>query len=136
VKSVTTAKRKRRGNPKMGELGIATRFKPGQSGNPTGRPKNYALSEVLAALGEEIEAKSGKTIAQLGCEALLQKVLRGDVQAFREFADRIEGKPRQKVELSGPEGGAIPIGTTEELDARIAELLDRGAARRAGQPAS
>ena len=34
-------------------------------------------------------------------EALLSKAFRGDVQAFREFADRVEGRSAQHVELGG-----------------------------------
>ena len=46
---------------------------------------------MLASVGDQLEAKSGKTYFQLAAEALLGKAFNGDVQAFKEFADRIDG---------------------------------------------
>jgi hypothetical protein len=89
------------GNAQIAELGIKTRFKPGESGNPSGRPKTRIMSEMLASIGNEVDAKSEKTIFQLAAEALLDRVFSGDVQAFKEFADRVEGRSLQTVELTG-----------------------------------
>lgn len=33
----------------------------------------------------------------------------GDAQAFKEIGDRLDGKPKQATEVSGPDGGAIPV---------------------------
>ncbi len=88
-------------NPNIGKLGIATRFKPGVSGNPGGRPKTRILAEMLSAIGNEIEPKSGKVFFQVAAEALVRKVFRGDIGAFKEFADRIDGRATQHVELGG-----------------------------------
>jgi hypothetical protein len=96
-----TQKKRRPGNPRIKDLGIATRFQPGQSGNPGGRPKTRILAEMLAAIGNEIEPKSGKTFFQVAAEQLVGKVFRGDVQAFKEFADRVDGRSTQHVELTG-----------------------------------
>jgi hypothetical protein len=42
-------------------------------------------------------------------EALVRRAAKGDVRAFREIADRIEGKPRQAVEFDvGVDGEPIP----------------------------
>lgn len=32
----------------------------------------------------------------------------GDLQAMREIGDRLDGKPKQSTEHSGPDGAAIP----------------------------
>lgn len=95
------SKKGRRGNPRIKELGIKTRFRPGVSGNPGGRSKTRVLAEMLSAIGGEIEPKSGKTWFQLAAEALVSKAFRGDAQAFREFADRVDGRTTQNVELTG-----------------------------------
>jgi hypothetical protein len=100
-------KKRRHGNPKIKDLGIATRFRPGASGNPGGRPKTRILAEMLASVGDQLEAKSGKTYFQLAAEALVGKAFNGDVQAFKEFADRIDGRATQHVELGGPNGRPI-----------------------------
>ena len=75
-------------------------FKPGQSGNPTGRPKVEGYIRELAqrhgpeALQTLVELlRSGKEPIHLGAaEALL---------------NRGYGRPAQAVELAGPDGGAL-----------------------------
>jgi hypothetical protein len=32
----------------------------------------------------------------------------GDAQAFKEIGDRLDGRPKQTQEVSGPDGGSIP----------------------------
>jgi hypothetical protein len=128
-----TQKKRRTGNPRIKELGITTRFKPGVSGNPGGRPKTRILAEMLAAIGNEVEPKSGKTFFQVAAESLVRKVFRGDIGAFKEFADRVDGRSTQHVELTG----GLQVGhhtewqhawdkaTTEERERMSAELEDK-----------
>lgn len=81
----------------------AYQFKPGQSGNPKGRPKRTALDDRLAELLEADEDTQAGALAK----ALLIMALSGDTQAAKLVAERAYGKPTQKVEHSGPDGGAI-----------------------------
>jgi uncharacterized protein DUF5681 len=85
----------------MGEFGVATRFKPGQSGNPGGRPKTRIVAEMLSALGNEVDPETLKSYFQIAAERLMSEVFRGNVQAFREFADRVDGRTALHVELAG-----------------------------------
>jgi hypothetical protein len=62
---------------------------------------------MLASVGSEIDKKSGKTFFQLAAESLVENAFHGDVQAFREFADRIDGRAAQPVELTGANGRPI-----------------------------
>lgn len=56
-----------------------------------------------------------------------------DRKANEYLIDRILGRPTQAVELSGEDGGPIAIRLSDdERAARVAALLDRGRARRAG----
>lgn len=48
-------------------------------------------------------------------EALLNKAAEGDVSALRELGDRLDGKPTQAVEVSGPEGGPIETAQRPKL---------------------
>lgn len=40
---------------------------------------------------------------------LIDAVATGDLQALKEFGDRIDGKPAQSIEASGPEGGPLVL---------------------------
>lgn len=76
-------------------------FKPGQSGNPSGRPKSKLLSEAYrAALAEEL--KNGRTCAEEIAKEMVKLAMKGKYMHASEIADRVEGKPRQAydVELS------------------------------------
>lgn len=64
----------------------ATRFKPGQSGNPGGgSKKRRATDEILALIAEK---KADRAIAA----KWLQAILEGDFRYFQAYLDRVEGK--------------------------------------------
>jgi hypothetical protein len=44
-------------------------------------------------------------------EKLLSMAEEGDLQAIKELGDRVDGKAKQATEISGPDGGAIPMKT-------------------------
>lgn len=46
-----------------------------------------------------------EVIANRVCELAAE----GDTSAFKEIGDRLDGRPKQATEVSGPDGGAIPI---------------------------
>jgi hypothetical protein len=77
-------------------------FKPGQSGNPAGRPKSITLSEALrmelakANPQGDGEQTYAEAIAQMLCE---QAAEHNNIMAAKEIADRTEGKPRQTVDV-------------------------------------
>jgi hypothetical protein len=78
-------------------------WQPGQSGNPGGRPKKKLIDEALAEL---LEAQDSAEAGELA-KVLLAKAKDGDVRAAQLIAERTQGKPNQKVELTGKDGGAI-----------------------------
>lgn len=82
-------------------VGEATRWKPGQSGNPGGRPKTAPLSqacrELLAA--PVPDDPEGHTYAEAIAEMLGKKAIEGDIRAAQEIADRAEGRARQSIEI-------------------------------------
>lgn len=103
-----------------------TQFKPGQSGNPTGRPKTGLLSVAMREKLAEVDPKDkqGRTFAEIIAERLIKDARAGKVQATSELADRTEGRPKQAHELSGPGGGPIPFTSfsPEENEERIRQL--------------
>jgi hypothetical protein len=77
---------------------LGNRFKPGESGNPQGRPKITLLSEALRAQLSEVMPNE-RTVAERIAAALIAEAARGNVQAIREIGDRTEGKARQSVDV-------------------------------------
>lgn len=84
-------------------------FKPGQSGNPAGRPvgsKN--LSTILRdMLEEEIDVKvddTGRKERRKFSELIIRKLIKrasdGDPRAIKEIFDRIEGRAKQSVDVT------------------------------------
>jgi hypothetical protein len=66
----------------------ATRFKPGQSGNPRGRPKGSLnlATDLSAELGEQITVREGGRQRRISkqralVKSLMAKALQGDVRA-------------------------------------------------------
>src|SRR5215831_5043583 len=75
--------------------------------NPRGqqRDKIYreALRLELADMSEGIDLKKLREIARVHIE----KAAAGDMQAIKELADRLDGKPAQMLEHSGPDSEPI-----------------------------
>lgn len=77
-----------------------TSFKPGQSGNPNGRPKReWTWASLLEQVGEEIEPKSKQKFKDLVSKKLWIKAVNGDVIAIKEILNRMDGMPVQKGEI-------------------------------------
>ena len=103
-----------------------TTWKPGQSGNPNGRPpRGETLSELLRVKlreqnvnvnGAKVEAKEAIILQ------LIKLAVSGDLRAIQYIMDRIDGKPLQPSEVSGPEGGPVEI---EQVRNGLLELVSR-----------
>ncbi len=81
---------------------VSAQWKPGQSGNPKGRPKSITLSEAYRRelARPDPDDEHGRTFAEVIAARMIVRAKDGDVQAMREMADRTEGKPKQTVTLS------------------------------------
>lgn len=91
-------------------------FPKGQSGNPGGRPKKLPITEAyrqaLTGVLPEADRRrfglpKGATYADLVAVSMVTQARKGSVRAAQELGDRTEGKPAQRLEVSGPEGRAI-----------------------------
>ena len=94
-------------------------FKKGMSGNPSGRPKgSMSIPDMLKRIGEEevpnelqdrVQRLFGE--AEIGKISMLEAVMRttmmyaiqGKSWAVQFLADRLEGRPRQTIELESHE---------------------------------
>lgn len=100
-------------------------FKPGQSGNPKGRPKTITLSEAyrreLAKVDEADPQK--RTYAELLAERMREKAMQGDgaalVAMLKEVGDRTEGKAKQTIVLTADR--------REQLETSIQRILEQAA---------
>src|SRR5262245_53752211 len=83
------------------EKGNPHAFKPGQSGNPGGRPKTCDLIEAYREQLAKVIANDpeGRTFAEVIAETMIYAAARGNRGAAREIADRVYGKPRQQVDV-------------------------------------
>lgn len=91
----------------------STRFQPGQSGNPGGRPKGISLSAILV---DELSEARARTMIR----AIIRKASKGDVRAFEQLIERIDGKVTDKLALAATTVTEIHVGQAE-LDARLWE---------------
>src|SRR5262245_23805364 len=96
--SAKTARKTTRGKPFA--KGNAFAFRPGQSGNPAGRPRDTNAAHFRDLVRMQYPGKDEVTYGELIARALLVRAISGDVQAIREVFDRLEGKPRQSVDVS------------------------------------
>jgi len=89
-----------------------TPFKKGEVANPKGRPKGIPNSKTrLLRLLELVQVKTNPitgekeefTVAEQLDMMVLQKAFKGDLRAYQEILDRLEGRAKQtnEIELSG-----------------------------------
>lgn len=86
-----------------------TRFRPGQSGNPAGRPPGIPNAKTRYKRLLELTSKKANPVTgdleeftqlELMDMAVFNKALKGDLRAYQEIMDRLEGKPQQSVDMS------------------------------------
>ena len=78
------------------------------------------IAEVLAE-----EKEDGTTAALAILKKWRQMATQGNLKAGEMLFDRGYGKPKQGIEHSGPNGGAIEIGLSAPAQADIKNLLDK-----------
>lgn len=121
----------RRGNPRIAEAGKATRFKPGNNANPSGRPRDVVTQIMREMMPTPCPFnKKGLVWAEAIALAVFKRAIAGDVRAVAEVLDRTEGKPRQSVDLSAVAlvQNVVPT-SLEEIDKRLREIVTRVRAR-------
>ncbi len=82
--------------PRLGGI-TGKGFMPGQSGNPSGRPKKKPITELYERIMNDPE------LVGLMEDAVIKSILKGGmagVMHFREAADRLEGKVTQPIDAA------------------------------------
>jgi hypothetical protein len=101
----TSGERKKLRNGVDPSIGKATQFKPGQSGNPGGRPKNDLAKEIAQAIFENEPEAIYK--------AFRKALLRGNAYTFKKLTERAFGKIKDAHVHTGGEG--VPLEVTVRL---------------------
>lgn len=75
---------------------LPQQFKPGQSGNPKGRPpKGYSISDMM----KEMIGNDPKVKRKLG-KVIMEKALSGDMVAIKTLWNYMDGLPQQKTDIT------------------------------------
>jgi hypothetical protein len=103
-KSKADSRNQNRKKRTLPEAAKAHQFKPGQSGNPEGRPKKFItlVSDALREKLKEIQPETQQTYAVALADKLVTAALDGElpVNAIREIVDRVEGKAKERVDFN------------------------------------
>ena len=78
-------------------------------GAPLGNQNAVKNKPWADALHKELTGnKNAKELRKLA-KILIAEAEGGNMTALKEIGDRLDGKPKQQTEISGPEGGDIPL---------------------------
>lgn len=91
-------------NSNMGNPNPPNQWKPGQSGNPKGRPpKGYSITEMVRTLIETPykDPKTGQVVdlrEAIGLK-IIDKAMQGDTAAQKMIWQYMDGMPKQRVQV-------------------------------------
>jgi hypothetical protein len=74
-------------------------FRKGECPNPSGRPKAVATQILRETITDDDIRKAWRVV--------ISRAHAGDLQAWTLILDRLEGRPVQRQEHSGPDGGPL-----------------------------
>ena len=110
---------------------IEPRWKKGESGNPAGRPPGIPNAKTRYKRLLELTSKKTNPVTGLEEEftqlelmdmALFKKALSGNINAYKELLDRLEGKAQQSVDIT-TDGESLKSNLDPEQAKEFAEFL-------------
>jgi hypothetical protein len=93
-------------NPK-GNITSLNGWKPGQSGNPAGRPKGPSLLKELLKELDQLEPGTKRKKVRAVAVTLIDRAIDGDMGAQQLVWRYVEGNPTQPVDMSGEIGVTV-----------------------------
>ena len=117
---------------KRGRVENLKPYKPGESGNPAGRPPGLGIVDIFnRLLARKIKFKDPlsdnleveMTVKERLAFAMMAKALKGGEKAMEIILDRTDGKVALPMKLSGTVGGSAPIQRVElgKIDTKVLE---------------
>jgi hypothetical protein len=106
---------------------------PGRSGNPNGRPRTSGLLNVLRETVQSV-TEEGRTVEERLVEALIEEALAGKhrLAAIVAVFDRLEGKPKQSVEMSNNLQDKVAAMSDAELMQALRKAVEEDRLRSSG----
>jgi hypothetical protein len=106
-------------------------WKPGESGNPGGRPKKTPITDSYEKMARKrlpedlrimLKLPKGAKYADAVSAAQYRSAIKGKTDAARELRESIEGKTTQRLELTGAEGRPIQHLTLDFKKLNVEEM--------------
>jgi len=114
--------------------GEKTQFTSENQPENRGRPKGVQNSKtrLMRFLALQMKGKNPVTkaeeefsVLEMGDLKQIEKMLTGDLYAYREILDRLEGKATNTHEIGGPGGGDLNINLSISDQAAVQRLLKK-----------
>lgn len=79
---------------------VSTSFKPGESGNPNGRPKRDWTWSGLMEESMDEQDETGESYKKIIIKKIRTLGTKGDMIAIKELFNRMDGMPKQSTDLT------------------------------------
>jgi len=91
-------------------------------GNKNATKENRLITDALRRVVVQNPNKLKKA-----CETILSDAEDGNLAAFKEIADRLDGKPAQSIDttIANPDGSNLEVSTDIEIARKLAFVLDK-----------
>jgi hypothetical protein len=95
-------------------------WKPGQSGNPNGRPKKEFAFKTAIIQALRVKGPDGVPYRRRIARKLVELADQGNIEAIKILLERVDGKVVERREIAGPEGAPLELRVVERI-VRVAE---------------
>lgn len=82
----------------------------GVAGKSGRKANEQVIRQNLVIVLDQVDPKTQRKRMINVIHKLVENAEAGDMTAINAIMDRVDGKPKQQAEVSGPDGGDIPIG--------------------------
>lgn len=119
-------------NPNIAQVGLATRFKPGNNGGP-GRPKRLPFTRALelalkTRIPENEKGKlkhlAGRRLVTAAVVGVLRRAAEGDPAAFKEIKTTIQGADESELQTGPPQITVNLISVAPQQFASVSQESD------------